>query len=109
MSDGSGATLLSYALTNMESLGGAAYQNAEFKADVTYTAEPAPRTTPCRRSRPRWVRERRGLRSVQAALQLGHLQHLRPGVPQGGLDGAGRHLPRRLGTVLLRPAYPSLK
>jgi hypothetical protein len=38
MSDGAGATLLSYTVTNMESLGGAAYQNAEFKADLTYTA-----------------------------------------------------------------------
>jgi len=38
MSDGSGASLLSYALTNMESLGSAAYQNAEFKADVTLTS-----------------------------------------------------------------------
>jgi hypothetical protein len=38
MSDGSGATLLSYAVTDMESLGSAAYQNAEFKANVTYIA-----------------------------------------------------------------------
>jgi len=38
MSDGSGATLLSYSLRNMESLGSAAYQNAEFKADLTYTS-----------------------------------------------------------------------
>lgn len=38
MSDGSGATLLSYSLRDLESLGGAAYQNAEFKANVTYTA-----------------------------------------------------------------------
>jgi hypothetical protein len=38
MSDGSGASLLSYALRNMESLGSAANQNAEFKADVTLTA-----------------------------------------------------------------------
>lgn len=35
MSDGSG---LSYALRNLEALGGAAYQNAEFKADVTLTS-----------------------------------------------------------------------
>ena len=35
MSDGSG---LSYAMRNLESLGGAAYQNAEFKADVTLTS-----------------------------------------------------------------------
>ena len=38
MSDGSGASFLSYAFTNMESLGSAAYQNAEFKADVTLTS-----------------------------------------------------------------------
>ncbi|HTS80105.1 MAG TPA: hypothetical protein VMH40_05870 [Myxococcaceae bacterium] len=38
MSDGSGATLLSYTLTNLEALGSAAYQNAEFKADVTLTS-----------------------------------------------------------------------
>ena len=38
MSDGSGATLLSYSVRDMESLGSAAYQNAEFKANVTYAA-----------------------------------------------------------------------
>lgn len=38
MSDGSGATLLSYSVTDMESLGSAAYQNAEFKANVSVTA-----------------------------------------------------------------------
>jgi hypothetical protein len=38
MSDGSGGTFLSYTLTNMESLGSAAYQNAEFKGDVAYVA-----------------------------------------------------------------------
>ncbi len=38
MSDGSGATLLSYSLKNLEALGSAAYQNAEFKADVTLTS-----------------------------------------------------------------------
>jgi len=38
MSDGSGATFLSYTLTNLESIGSAALQNAEFKADVAYTA-----------------------------------------------------------------------
>lgn len=38
MSDGAGASLLSYSLRNMESLGSAAYQNAEFKAEVTLTS-----------------------------------------------------------------------
>ena len=38
MSDGSGATFLSYTLANLESQGSAALQNAEFKADVAYTA-----------------------------------------------------------------------
>ena len=38
MTDGSGASLLSYTLTNLESQGSAALQNAEFKADVAYTA-----------------------------------------------------------------------
>ena len=38
MTDGSGASLLSYTLTNFESIGSAALQNAEFKADVAYTA-----------------------------------------------------------------------
>jgi len=38
MSDGSGATFLSYTLTNLESIGSAALQNAEFKGDVAYTA-----------------------------------------------------------------------
>jgi hypothetical protein len=38
MSDGSGATLLSYSVTDMESLGSAAFQNAEFKANVSVTS-----------------------------------------------------------------------
>ena len=38
MSDGSGATFLSYTLTTLEAQGSAALQNAEFKADVAYTA-----------------------------------------------------------------------
>ena len=38
MTDGSGASLLSYSPTNFESIGSAALQNAEFKADVTLTA-----------------------------------------------------------------------
>jgi hypothetical protein len=38
MTDGSGASLLSYSLTNLESIGSAALQNAEFIADVTMTA-----------------------------------------------------------------------
>ena len=38
MTDGSGATLLSYTVTNLESQGSASLQNAEFKADVAYTA-----------------------------------------------------------------------
>jgi len=38
MSDGSGASFLSYTLSHLESNGSAALQNAEFKADVAYTA-----------------------------------------------------------------------
>jgi hypothetical protein len=37
MSDDSTGTLLSYAVSNMEWLGGAAYQGAEFQTDVTVT------------------------------------------------------------------------
>lgn len=37
MSNGSGASLRSYATRNMEWLGGAAYQGAEFKAEATVT------------------------------------------------------------------------
>ena len=38
MSDGSGANLLSYSLTNLEGLGSAEFQNSEFKADLSVTS-----------------------------------------------------------------------
>ena len=38
MSDGSGASLLSYTLSNLEALGSAEFQNSEFKADVSTTS-----------------------------------------------------------------------
>jgi hypothetical protein len=55
------------------------------------------------------LRERRGLRSVQATLQLGHLQHLRSGLQDRPLDRTGDHLLRELRGVLPQPGLPDLK
>ncbi len=110
MTDGSGASLLSYALSDLESLGGAAYQNAEFKANVTYTAGPCTADyTGAGALAGGGLRERRRLRSVQAAVQLGHLQRLRPGLQDDPWTVPVAHFLGASGVCFFNQPYPSLK
>jgi hypothetical protein len=101
-----GATLLSYSLRDLESLGGAAYQNAEFKANVTYTAGACTAEYTVQALSPAV-----GCESDEDCDPF--KQPFSSGIfstfDQGCHKEPGRcrgHLPRRLGRVLLQPALP---